>query len=136
MMSHVRSMLQAHPKGDLGIDQEKLAACIAACFECSQTCTACADACLSEPMAGDLVTCISTDQDCADICLTTGRILTRLTGQNKDVVRMMLQACREACRACAQECEEHAEMHEHCRLCAEACRRCEAACDELISALG
>lgn len=83
-----------------------------------------------------MATCISTDQNCADICLTTGRILTRITGQNKDVLRAVVQACREACRACAQECEGHAEMHEHCRLCAEACRRCEAACDELLNVLG
>lgn len=108
-MSQVKYMLQAHPKEDLGLDQETLAARIAACFECSQTCTACADACLSESMADELVSCISTNQDCADSCLTTGRARTRLTGENKNVVRAMLQACRKACRACAQECEEHAK---------------------------
>ncbi|GAA4918380.1 hypothetical protein GCM10025777_47990 [Membranihabitans marinus] len=31
-MSHVKSMLQAHPKEELGIDQQKLAECIAACL--------------------------------------------------------------------------------------------------------
>ena len=47
-MSHVTAMLDAYPK-DLGnIDRQKLADCIHACFACGETCTACADACLSE----------------------------------------------------------------------------------------
>ena len=41
MTHHVSSMLETYPK-DLGdIDQQKLAECIEACFECVQTCTAC-----------------------------------------------------------------------------------------------
>ena len=44
MTHHVHAMLETHPK-DLGqIDKDKLAECITACFECAQTCTACADA--------------------------------------------------------------------------------------------
>ncbi|HSU47945.1 MAG TPA: four-helix bundle copper-binding protein, partial [Arthrobacter sp.] len=41
-MTHVQSMLDTYPK-DLGsLDTGKLAECIQACFECAQTCTACA----------------------------------------------------------------------------------------------
>ena len=44
MTHHVSAMLETYPK-DLGqIDKDKLAECITACFECAQTCTACADA--------------------------------------------------------------------------------------------
>ena len=46
-MSHVKSMLETYPKDLDGIDRQKLTDCIAACFECAQTCTACGDACLS-----------------------------------------------------------------------------------------
>lgn len=136
MTHHVQSMLETYPK-DLGdIDKTKLADCIEACFECSQTCTACADACLSEEKVAELVKCIRTNLDCADICATTGNVLSRHTGYDANITRGILAACRDACRACADECEAHASMHEHCRVCAEACRRCEQACADLITSLG
>ncbi|GEK81243.1 four-helix bundle copper-binding protein [Agrococcus baldri] len=136
MSHHVESMLDTYPK-DLGtIDKQALAACIEACFECAQTCTACADACLSEDMVAELTKCIRTNLDCADICETTGRILSRHTGYDANITRAVLEACQTACKACADECEQHAQMHEHCRVCAEACRRCERACADLLAALG
>lgn len=136
MTHHITAMLAAYPK-DLGdIDREKLATCVEECVDCAQACTACADACLSEDMVADLVKCIRTNLDCADICETTARMLSRHTGYDANMTRAVLQACAVACRACADECERHAGMHEHCRVCAEACRRCEAACNDLLGALG
>lgn len=136
MTHHVASMLQTYPK-DLGtIDQQKLAACIEACFECAQSCTACADACLAEDMVAELRQCIRLNQDCADVCETTGRVLSRQTGKNVALNRALLEACQAACRSCAEECEKHAGMHEHCQVCADACRRCEQACAELLSSIG
>lgn len=44
-MTHVTAMIKAHSKDLAGVDHDKLAACIEACFECAQVCTACADAC-------------------------------------------------------------------------------------------
>jgi hypothetical protein len=136
MHQTVPKMLSTHP-GDLsGLDQDKLAACIQACYECAQACTACADACLAEDMVAELRHCIRTDLDCADVCETTGRVLSRVPAHDSPVVRSVLQTCAEACRACGDECSNHAEMHEHCKVCAEACRRCEEACRELLGALG
>lgn len=136
MTHHVQSMLDTYPK-DLGrIDKGALAECIEACFECAQTCTACADACLSEDSVAELTKCIRTNLDCADICDTTGRVLSRHTGYDANITMHVLQACAMACKACGDECEKHAGMHEHCRICAEACRRCEQACNALIDALG
>lgn len=136
MTHHVASMLQTYPK-DLGsIDQQKLAECIEACFECAQTCTACADACLAEDMVAELTQCMRLNQDCADVCETTGRVLSRQTGTNVALNRALLEACQAACRSCAEECEKHAGMHEHCKVCAEACRRCEQACAELLASIG
>lgn len=135
MTHHISAMIDAHPRGAGSIDKEKLAEGIAACFECAQTCTVCADACLGEDMVSDLSACIRTDLDCADICTTTGNILSRQTGRNTGVTRAVLQACRTACAVCAEECESHAGMHEHCRICAEACRRCEAACASLLDSM-
>lgn len=135
-MTPVAEMLKAYPADLGGIDREALAHCIEECFACAQACTACADACLSEQTVAELVKCVRTDLDCADICATTGRVLSRHTGYDANLTRTMLTACAVSCRTCGDECARHATMHEHCRICADACRRCEQACRDLITALG
>lgn len=135
-MTATAQMLETYPR-DLGnVDRDKLRACIEACFECAQVCTACADACLSEEMVADLTKCIRTNLDCADICETTGRVLSRHTGYDAHMTRSMLEACAQACQSCGDECQQHAGMHEHCRVCAESCRTCEQACRDLLASLG
>lgn len=89
-MAHTK-MLDAYPKDVGKIDRDKLAECIAACFECAQVCTACADACLAEDMVAELAKCIRTDLDCADICLATGNALSRHTGYDANVTRAFLE---------------------------------------------
>jgi hypothetical protein len=128
-------MINAYPR-EMNLDRELVTRCVEACFECAQTCTACADACLSEEQVAQLVKCIRTDLDCADICDTTGRVLSRHTEYDANITRAMVQACAVACKACGDECESHAGHHEHCRVCAEACRRCERVCNEVLAAIG
>lgn len=135
-MTHIDSMLHAHPKDDGSTDRTRLAECIRACFECAQTCAACADGCLNEDMVAELTKCIRTNLDCVDICAATGKILSRHAGLDAGIIRSVLEACRTVCRACADECGLHASVPSHCELCAEACRRCERACAEVISSLG
>ncbi len=132
-MTHVADMLRTSP-GEAQFDQQALVRCIEECFDCAQACTACADACLGEEMVKELSRCIRLNLDCADICDTTGRALSRQVGAEVSVLRTFVQACAEACRVCGEECERHADMHEHCRVCADACRRCEQACNELVGA--
>jgi hypothetical protein len=128
-------MLETYPR-DLSLDKDVLARCIDACDDCAQSCTACADACLSEESLAELVRCIRLDLDCGDICVTTGRVVTRQTEYDANLTRPIVQACVQVCNACADECEEHARHGmEHCRVCAEACRRCEQACEELLAAM-
>lgn len=86
-------------------------------------------------MVAELRSCIRRNLDCADLCATTARVLSRRT-PDLAVERALLEACRGACAACAEECGSHADMHEHCRVCAEACRACEEACSALLAALG
>jgi hypothetical protein len=86
-------------------------------------------------MVADLVKCIRTCLDCADICTATLRVVSRQTEYDANITRPQLEACVAVCRSCGDECERHAEMHEHCRVCAEACRRCEQACNELLTAM-
>jgi Domain of Unknown Function (DUF326) len=133
-MGQARAMLDTYPADLGGVDRQALAACIDACFECAQTCTACADACLSEQHVAEMVKCIRTNLDCADICDTTGRVLSRHTDYDANLTRAVLQCCTQACTSCADECAQHTEMR-HCQVCAEACRRCEQACRQLLGAL-
>src|SRR4051812_29399701 len=80
-------MLRTYP-ADLGdVDRAALARCIEECFDCAQTCTACADACLSEATVADLIKCVRTNLDCADICDMTGRVLSRHTGYDANMTR-------------------------------------------------
>jgi hypothetical protein len=87
-MTHVEEMLRTYP-ADLGdIDRAALVRCIEECFDCSQTCTGCADACLGEDGVADLVKCVRTCLDCADICDATGRVLSRHTGYDANLTRL------------------------------------------------
>lgn len=86
-------------------------------------------------MVDQLRRCIRTDLDCADICDTTSKVLSRHAGYDANLTRAVLQACITGCQSCADECDRHADMHDHCRICAEACRRCQQACQALIDNL-
>ena len=50
---------------------EAMSRCIDACFSAVETCTACADACLSERDVSHLVPCIRLNLDCAAVCNAT-----------------------------------------------------------------
>jgi hypothetical protein len=127
-------MLETYP-AEINLDRAKLAATIDTLLACSQACTACADACLGEDMVAELTKCIRTDLDCADICATTARVLSRHTGYDANISRSLLEACATACRACGDECAGHADMHEHCRICADTCRACERTCRDLLASI-
>ena len=86
-------------------------------------------------MIAELGTCVRTDLDCADLCATTVKVLSRHTGYDANITRAQLQACIAACKACGDECEKHAGMHEHCKVCAQACRACEQACSALLASI-
>lgn len=108
-MSLPAQMLDSHPAAAFPTANEAIAECIQACVECAQACIACADACLAETMVADLVRCITTDLNCADICESTGRVLTRQAGADQAMIFRMLQSCAAACKACGDECETHSQ---------------------------
>lgn len=130
-MTHTQEMLKTHSR-HIDVDPVALAECIEACLDCEQTCTSCADACLGEEMRDPLVRCIRLNQDCANICDTTGRLLSRQTEPEWSVLRAQAALCAQVCRTCGAECQKHAQMHEHCRVCADSCRQCEQACNQLL----
>lgn len=137
-MAYARAMLDTHPGplgGGSGVDPEAIARCIEACAECAQLSTMCADACLGEPSVQEMLSCIRSDLDCADVCAATARVVARQTAFDRTVVRTLVSACAEICGTSAEERERHAAHHEHCRICGEATRRCQQACEQLMLAL-
>jgi hypothetical protein len=133
-MANAAAMIKTYPKS-VNVDQGLLAAAIEEALSCFQTCTACADACLSEDMVADLTKCIRTNLDCATTCAATVEVLSRHTGYDANITRGQLEACIAACKACGDECSQHASMHEHCKVCADACRSCEQACQQLLQTI-
>lgn len=124
-------MLREHPapRGVAGLEE-----CINACHVCAQTCTACADACLSEEQVDRLRRCIRHNLDCADLCETTARLLSRQTEADATLLQRQLEVLALSCQMCGQECGKHADKHEHCRTCAEVCHHCEQTCRTLLKA--
>jgi hypothetical protein len=114
------------------VDARALADCMEACVACELACLACADACLDEPNFVALRRCIRLDLDCADICGTTARLLSRRLDANAKMLRWVVEACARACATCGAECHEHAAHHDHCRVCAEACRLCAERCGRVL----
>lgn len=133
-MANATVMLDMYPKA-VNVDKGLLARAIEEALSCFQTCTACADACLSEDMVAELTKCIRSNLDCATTCAATVEVLSRHTGYDANITRAQLQACIATCKACGDECEDHAKMHDHCRVCAEVCRACEQACHELLQTI-
>jgi hypothetical protein len=133
-MTHARAMLETYPR-DFNVDQRRLTDAIEMLVDCANTCVQCADACLSEQHTTDLAKCIRLNMDCADICATTSRVVSRQTEYDANVTRPLLEACIAACRSCGDECAQHADYMEHCRICSQQCRDCEQACRDLLDAM-
>lgn len=133
-MTIIQSMMASHPKR-YAVDLKRLAEAISASTECTQVCTACADACLAEDMVIELRRCIRLNLDCVEVCSVTARMLSRQTEIDVGLLRAQLETCVQACKLCSSECERHAGMHEHCKICSETCRRCEQACQKLLEVL-
>lgn len=117
------------------LDQDRLGSFIEEAFQCAQACTACADACLSEPQVQDLRCCIRTNLDCADISAASARMLSRQSTPDFATMTAQVRACGAACAICGAECRRYSEHHEHCRICAEQCQRCEEACRSMLAAI-
>ena len=128
----VRELIDTHP-AEINLDRDLIADAVQATMQCAQSCTACADACLSEQQVDQLRKCIRSNLDCADICGTTARVLSRHTGHDANITRTQLEACIQACNSCGDQCAQHANMHEHCRICAKECHRCAEACQLLLN---
>ena len=60
-----------------------------------------------EKNVAELVQCIRDNNDCADISLTTARIISRFTRTDFKLAGAQLRACVQACQSCGAICEKH-----------------------------
>lgn len=108
--------------------QDRLKACIDACYACATACDHCAASCLREEDVKMMASCIAHDMDCAQICRTAAAFMAR----GSDFAQQLCRLCAEVCAACADECGKH--PMDHCQACAQACRDCADACRRMAGA--
>jgi hypothetical protein len=130
-MTDTRDMLDAFPIR-FALDTDQVAAAIDACLSCGQACISCANANLGEADIDDMRTCIALCTNCADVCETTARLLSRPIGWDRFVVYHLLRTCVRTCTSSADECARHAHHHRHCAICEQVCRACSQACSTLL----
>lgn len=128
-----RGAMSYHGVG--GFNSPELKACIEATIVCSTTCKACADACLTQEVVGDLAQCVLASWECVDICHATWQLLMLPGEPNWRLLQKQIAKCQDACLRTGAICALHAELHEHCRACAESCGRCEEACRNMLALL-
>lgn len=120
---------------DTRLGGDLMAECVERLTNCAQACVQCADDCLAEHLQQHhMAKCIRLNQDCADICTTTARVLSRQAGYVPETVAAILNAAIASCGSCALVCEEHDQI-EHCAVCARHCRDAEIACEAMLSSL-
>ena len=132
-MTVARDMLDASPV-PINLGAEAVAAAIDACLVASQSCVSCSNSSLAEDDVVEMRRCIALCDDCADVCTTTLRLLSRPFHSDHVVTHRMLGSCVRACSDSAEECERHAAHHRHCAICAKVCRACARACGKLLEA--
>lgn len=131
----VREIIERHPRS-VSFDRALLVRCIDGASTVPPPARAVPTPASASPRCPSLCGCVGLNLDCADVCDTTGRVVTRQTEPDLRVVRVAIEACIVTRRACADECDRHAAHHDHCRVCAEVCRRCEQACSDLLASIG
>jgi hypothetical protein len=135
-MSGTIELLEAQPTPPEPGAIKVLANFIDAVQVCAQACTSCAASCMAEDDPGPMAACVAACLDCADVCSAAARIVSRpLSATRREAVAALVQACAGMCELTARECFRHEMHHRHCRLCMAACRACLDACESLLEAL-
>jgi hypothetical protein len=136
-MHYVNEMIMSHPQKIISTALgEALISCIKSCFNCAQACVTCSDACLGEKHTESLRSTIRATADCVDVCLSTGKVLSRLIDPDFNVIKSQVSSCISAVHQCGILCYEHRHEHKHCEICADACRICETACADYLKRVG
>lgn len=105
-------------------NDEALAACVAACNECSQVCLQSIEPCLSLGGAYAEPGHIAMLMTCASVCRTA----TELLSINSEWHPTLCDLCAQVCDECADQCEDLGDMED----CVGACQDCADACREMV----
>jgi len=97
--------------------------------DCAIQCNNCYSLSLKEKSI-EMIKCIRTSRDCADICQFTASMLARESVHGHHLLR----ECAEICDACAQICQDN--KNEQCQKCASVCHACAEACLQHLSISG
>jgi hypothetical protein len=107
-----------------GTASAELTAAIDALEDCEKASNACAMAMVD---GGGMAAEVHQALDCADVCDSTERVLSRGPAPDARVVAAVVGAAIVACEASAAACGAHAEHHTHCRLHSGSARACAGA---------
>jgi hypothetical protein len=99
----------------------ELIAAIDALGACAKASNACAMAMVK---SGDMAAEVQQALDCADVCDSTERVLSRGPAPDPRVVAAVVDAAIAACEASAAACGAHAEHHAHCGLHSRSAQAC------------
>lgn len=132
MRTMAMSTMRSSESMGTAMDMTALQEAIDACSTCMQACTMCSDA-----MGGmeGMAVCVSRSAMCADVCMTTMRMMMRPAGMERMAMIAMLEACIAMCAACMTECRMHADTSATCAMCADACEACDAACSRMLASM-
>jgi len=113
------------------INDQNLKECTRKCNDCSEICYRTATHCLQlggEHASADHQVVL---QDCADICATAARFMSRGSHHHSHVCR----ECAEICAECADGCDRIANGDALMKQCAQICRECAQTCDRMAAAV-
>lgn len=100
--------------------------CVENCFEATEACEWCADACIG--MGEEMARCIRLCRDVTDVASLHARFMARDSNYSAELA----EVCAGVCEECAEECARHDE--EHCQLCADVLETCAESCRQMAQA--
>jgi hypothetical protein len=104
-----------------GTASAELTAAIDALEDCEKASNACA---MAMVQGGGMAAEVHRALDCADVCDSTERVLSRTQAPDPKVVSAVVGAAIVACDASAAACGAHAAHHDHCRLHSGSAKAC------------
>jgi hypothetical protein len=107
--------------------------CAKVCNDCQRQCDSCARHCALLVAEGkkDHLETLGTCTDCADICATAARIVSRQGPFSAGIC----EGCARACDACGAACDKFKD-DAHMKACADSCRKCAQACRDMVKHTG
>ncbi|MFF8606830.1 Rho termination factor N-terminal domain-containing protein [Streptomyces sp. NPDC015346] len=133
MSSLTKKVLDAYP-AEAGLPPTLLAEGVDKLYECAGVCLACADSAAGESDSEKIahsVKCMRANNDTADLCTVTARVLARQTGYDSPTTKNLVEATRSALIASADACQEFQET-DYFALAARACRETEEMLADLL----